>query len=49
MFYAEVLPHRVKVNNLLPPAAAKDYFEGHIIFEISLREISKMMCPSKDN
>ena len=29
---------------ILPPAAAKYYFERHIIFEISLREISKMMC-----
>ena len=25
----------------------KLYFERHIIFEISLREISKMMCLSK--
>ena len=28
---------------------AKLSFERHIIFEISLREISKMMCLSKDN
>jgi len=33
----------------LPPAAAKYYFERPIIFEISLREISKMMGLSKDN
>ena len=33
----------------MPPAAAECYFEGHIIFEISRSEISKMMCPSKDN
>jgi hypothetical protein len=33
----------------MPPTAAKYYFERHIIFEISLREISKMMCLSKDN
>ena len=37
------------VKSLLPPAAAEYYFERHIIFEISLREISKMMCLSKDN
>jgi hypothetical protein len=37
------------VKNNLPPSAAKYYFERHIIFEISLREISKMMCLSKDN
>jgi hypothetical protein len=37
------------VKRFLPPAAAKYYFERHIIFEISLREISKMMCLSKDN
>jgi hypothetical protein len=28
---------------------AKLSFDGHIIFEISRSEISKMMCPSKDN
>ncbi|MFZ4428048.1 MAG: hypothetical protein ACOYOO_12880, partial [Saprospiraceae bacterium] len=33
------------IKSLLPPSAAEYYFEGHIIFEISLREISKMMCP----
>ena len=33
----------------MPPSAAEYYFERHIIFEISLREISKMMCLSKDN
>jgi hypothetical protein len=37
------------VKSHLPPAAAEYYFERHIIFEISLREISKMMCLSKDN
>jgi hypothetical protein len=34
---------------LLPPAAAEYWFEGHVIFEISLREISKITCPSEDN
>jgi hypothetical protein len=36
------------VKRFLPPAAAEYYIERHIIFEISLREISKMMCRSKD-
>jgi len=34
------------VKSILPPAAAKFYFERHIIFEISRSEISKMMCLS---
>jgi hypothetical protein len=37
------------VKNFLPPAAAEFSLLRHIIFEISLREISKMMCLSKDN
>ena len=37
------------VKSLLPPSAAEYYFERHMIFEISLREISKIMCLSKDN
>jgi hypothetical protein len=37
------------VKRFLPPAAAKYCFDRHIIFEISLREISKMMCLSKYN
>jgi hypothetical protein len=28
-------------GNLLPPAAAKDYFDRHMVFAISLREIAK--------
>jgi hypothetical protein len=36
------------VKRFLPPAAAKHYFERHFIFEISLCEISKMKCLSKD-
>jgi hypothetical protein len=36
-------------KSILPPAAAEYCFERHIIFEISLREISKMMCLSKYN
>ena len=37
------------VKRFLPPSAAEYYFERHLIFEISLREISKMMCLSKHN
>ena len=36
-------------KSLLPPAAAEYCFERHIVFEISLREISKTMCLSKYN
>ena len=35
------------VKSVLPPAAAEDYFERHVIFTISLREIVKMTCLSK--
>ena len=37
------------VSNILPPAAAKYYFERHFILTISLREIVKMKCLSKHN
>jgi hypothetical protein len=31
-------------DKFLPPAAAKYYFDKHLIFEISRSEISKMRC-----
>ena len=34
---------------LLPPTAAKDFFERHVIFMISLCEIMKMTCLSKND
>jgi len=37
------------VKSLLPPAAAKFYFERHVIFTISLCESVKMTCLSKHN
>jgi hypothetical protein len=37
------------VKSLLPPAAAKFYFERHVIFTISQSEIVKMTCHSKHN
>jgi hypothetical protein len=40
---------RSAIKSLLPPSAAEYYLEGHLIFEISQSEISKMRCPSKDN
>ena len=43
------LLNRGCVKSLLPPSAAKYYFERHVIFMISLREIMKMTCLSKDN
>ena len=36
-------------NNLLPPAAAKDYFDEDIFFLILLRKIRKKMSSSKYN
>jgi hypothetical protein len=45
---AELCFERDCVKRFLPPAAAIHYFERHIIFEISRREISKMMCLLKD-
>jgi hypothetical protein len=38
---------RAEVKSLFSVLRTKFYFELHIIFEISLREISKMMCSSK--
>jgi len=37
------------VKSLLPPAAARDYFERRVILTISLREIVKMTRLSKHN
>ena len=37
------------VKSILSPAAAKFYFERHVIFTISLCEIVKMTCLSKHN
>ena len=36
------------VKRFFTALRAELYFERHIIFEISLREISKMMCLSKE-
>jgi hypothetical protein len=37
------------VKSILPPSAAKYYFERHVILTISLREIVKITCLSKHN
>jgi hypothetical protein len=48
------LPREIKfgrgcVKSFSPPSAAEYYLERPIVFEISLREISKTMGLSKDN
>ena len=50
IFFGYRLPESGRKNEpILPPQAAEYYFERHVIFMISLREIMKMTCLSKDN